>query len=64
MSKKVRTLVDLEALLNDGAAYVLFKLLQASFQLYSLAIKAASLSRPQDRCKDPSPGDEVRQRAS
>lgn len=28
MSKKVRTLVDLEALLNDGTAYVLFKLLQ------------------------------------
>ena len=28
MPKKVRTLVDLEALLNDGTAYVLFKLLQ------------------------------------
>ena len=28
MPKKVRTLVDLEALLNDGTAYVLFVLLQ------------------------------------
>ena len=31
MPKKVRTLVDLEALLNDGTAYVLFKLLQVPF---------------------------------
>ncbi len=30
MPKKVRTLVDLEALLNDGTAYVLFKLLQVA----------------------------------
>lgn len=30
MPKKVRTLVDLEALMNDGTAYVLFVLLKVT----------------------------------
>lgn len=37
MPKKLRTLVDLEALLNDGTAYVLFVLLRVSAQSCALA---------------------------
>lgn len=43
MSKKLRTLVDLEALLNDGAAYVLFKLFQASLPLLNSVHACKSL---------------------
>ena len=39
MPKKVRTLVDLEALLNDGSAYVFFVLLRVSASTDSLLLQ-------------------------
>lgn len=47
MPKKVRTLVDLEALLNDGTAYVLFVLLKVG--PLSMLIACLLLSYSEDQ---------------
>lgn len=43
MPKKIRTLVDLEALLNDGSAYVLFVLLRVRHRLVPPSLSCQTL---------------------